>query len=57
MLSLALSAVVFFIAYYFLRRIFDDMELPRGISRTLLTFSLALALACVAAALLDRFLT
>ena len=57
MLNIVLSAVAYFIAYYALKRTFDDMDLPRGMTRSLLTFSLATAFAYGIAALVDRLVT
>ena len=53
MLSLAVSTVVFFAAGYFLKRYFDGMDIPKGMTRNLMVFTLALLAAYVVAAAVD----
>ena len=38
MLSLALSAVAFFVASYFIKRYPDDMGIPKSMTRSLVIF-------------------
>jgi len=45
MLSLVLSTITYFVAYYLIKRYLDNMDIPRGITRGLLIFSLALGIA------------
>ncbi len=45
MLSLVMSTIGFFVASSFIRRYFDDMGLPKGMTRGLLVFCLASAIA------------
>jgi VIT1/CCC1 family predicted Fe2+/Mn2+ transporter len=54
MLSLAVSTVAFFVFGYFLRRWADDNDIPKGMTRNISVFVVALALAYGAAWLVDR---
>lgn len=45
MLSLVLSTLAFLAASYFIKRRLESAGIPKGITRTLLVFSLALAIA------------
>lgn len=45
MLALLLSTAAFFIASHYLKRYMDEHDLPRGSTRTVLVFALALACA------------
>ena len=54
-LSLFVSTVVFFAATFLIRRQFDEMDLPKGMTRSVTIFALALALAYGAGWLADRF--
>ena len=56
MLSLVLSTAVFLVASHFIRRRFDAMALPKGITRSALIFSLALAIAYVVAFIADKLI-
>jgi hypothetical protein len=49
LLSLVVSTIVFFAASYFIKRRFDEMDLPRGMTRNVTIFVLALAIAYGAA--------
>ena len=53
MLTLALAAVVYLVAGYFIRRQLDEMGIPKGMTRGLLIFVCALAVAYGTAALLE----
>lgn len=41
--SLVASTVAFFVASYFIKRWLEDNDIPKGMTRGLLVFSLALA--------------
>jgi hypothetical protein len=49
MTSLVVSTIVYFIAAYFIKRQFDEMDIPKGMVRSLTIFALALALSYGAA--------
>ena len=51
LLSLVVSTIAFFAASYFIKRRFDEMDLPRGMTRNVTIFVLALAIAYGVAAL------
>ncbi len=53
MVSLVVSTIVFFVASYMIKRRFEDMDLPKGMTRSLMVFSLSLALAYAAAVAVD----
>ena len=53
MRSLVISTIVFFAASFFIKRRFEGMGLPKGMTRSLMVFCLALAAAYGAAALVD----
>jgi VIT1/CCC1 family predicted Fe2+/Mn2+ transporter len=53
MLSLVLSTIVFFAASYAIKRYLDDAEIPKGITRTIVIFVLALALSYAVAAIVE----
>ncbi|HUN68167.1 MAG TPA: hypothetical protein VMU46_05175 [Burkholderiales bacterium] len=55
MLSLVVSTIVFFVASFFIKRHFEGMGLPKGMTRSLMVFCLALAVAYGAAAAVDWF--
>ena len=44
-LSLVVSTIAFFVASYFIKRHFDEMDLPKGMTRSVTIFVLALAVA------------
>jgi len=54
MLTFALSTIAYFVASYFIRRTLAGMAIPRGLTRGLLIFACALAVACGVATLVDR---
>jgi hypothetical protein len=45
MLSFFLSTIAFFVAGFFIRRYLDDMGVPKGMTRGLVVFVIALAAA------------
>ena len=53
MLTLTLSAVAYFVAGHFIRRHLDASGIPKGMTRGLLIFTCALAVAYGVAALLE----
>jgi hypothetical protein len=53
MLSLILSTIAFFVASYLIKRYMDAADMPKGITRNVLIFSLALAAAYGVAAMVD----
>lgn len=53
MLTLSLAAVAYFVAGYFIRRFLDASGIPKGMTRGLLIFSCALAVAYGVAAALE----
>ncbi len=55
MLSLALSTVAFFIAGYFANRRLDEMGIPKGMTRGLVTFCAAALVSYGVAFLVDWF--
>lgn len=42
-LSLGLSTVAFFVTSFFMKRYLDGMDIPKGMTRSLTIFSVALA--------------
>ncbi|HSN41708.1 MAG TPA: hypothetical protein VLT92_16140 [Burkholderiales bacterium] len=57
MLSIVVSTIAYFAASYFIKRYLDDMDIPRGMTRSALIFSLALAVAYGVAAIVDHIAT
>jgi hypothetical protein len=55
-LTLVLSTIAFFVASYFLKRWADENEFPKGMTRSLGIFVLALAIAYGIAWLVDRMI-
>ena len=43
--SLVVSTIAFFVASYLIKRHFDEMDLPKGMTRSVTIFVLALAVA------------
>lgn len=43
MLSLVISTIVYFIAAFFIKRQFDEMDIPKGMTRSIVIFVLAAA--------------
>lgn len=56
MFALLLSVVAFFVAGHYLKRYLDEQGLPRGLTRSVLVFSLALAVAYGVEAVVSRYL-
>lgn len=56
MRSLVVSTIVYFVAAFFIKRQFEAMDIPRGMTRSVMTFCLALLAAYAAAATLDWLL-
>ena len=54
MLSIIISTIVFFIAAWYFRRYLDQQEIPRGMTRALLIFTLAALVSWGAGALVIR---
>lgn len=55
MLSLILSTIAFFVATYFIRRYLDGMDIPKTMTRGIVVFVLALAVAYGIAFLVELF--
>lgn len=53
MLSFFLSTIAFFVAGFFIRRYLDDMGVPKGMTRGLVVFVIALAAAYAVAWIVD----
>jgi hypothetical protein len=52
--SLLVSTVVFFVASYFIKRWMEGNDIPKGVTRSITIFTLAVALAYGAGWLVDR---
>jgi hypothetical protein len=50
MRDIVVSTIAYFVAAFFLKRQFDDMDIPRGMTRSAMIFALALAAAYAAQA-------
>jgi len=53
MWSLVISTIVFFVASFFLKRKLEEMGIPKGTTRGVVMFTLAIAAAYVAGAAVD----
>jgi hypothetical protein len=53
MLSLVVSTIAFFVAAYFIKRYLEEMGIPKGMTRGITVFVLALVLAYGAAWIVD----
>ncbi len=53
MLSLAVSTVAYFVSAFFLRRRFDEVGIPKTMSRALVIFAVALLVSYGAGVLVD----
>ena len=53
MLSIVVSTVAFFVASFFIKRYLDDMEIPKGMTRSMVIFCLALGIAYGVAFVVD----
>ncbi len=49
MLGIILSTIAYFVASHYIRRYMDNMDMPKGMTRSVLIFSLALIVAYVVA--------
>lgn len=54
MLSLPLSAVAYFVANHYFKRYLDDMGAPKGLTRSVVIFCLAIMVAYGVAFIVDR---
>jgi len=53
MLSIVLSTIAFFVSTYYIRRYLENMGLPKGMTRGVLIFSIALIISYVVALAAD----
>jgi len=53
MRSLIVSTIAYFVAAFFIKRQLDAMEIPRGMTRSLIVFCLAMLAAYVASDAVD----
>jgi uncharacterized membrane-anchored protein len=53
MLSVVLSTIAFFVSSYYIRRYLENMGLPKGMTRGVLVFSLALIISYAVALAAD----
>jgi VIT1/CCC1 family predicted Fe2+/Mn2+ transporter len=53
MLSIVLSTIAFFVSSYYISRYLDNMGLPKGMTRGVLVFSIALLISYVVALAAD----
>jgi hypothetical protein len=53
MLGLVVSTIVFFVAAYFIKRYLEEMGIPKGMTRSVSVFVLALAIAYGVAWIVD----
>jgi hypothetical protein len=53
MLSFVVSTVAFFVASFFIKRYLDDMGIPKGFTRSIVIFCLALMIAYGSAFVVD----
>ena len=53
MLSIFISTIVFFIAAWYFRRYLDEQEIPKGMTRGVLIFTLAAAVSWGVSALVN----
>jgi hypothetical protein len=54
MAAIIVSTLVFFVAGFFIKRKLEDMDIPAGMTRNILVFSLASLLSYIAAVLVDK---
>ena len=54
--SVFVSTIAFFVASYFVKRYLDGIDIPKGMTRSLMIFSIALAIAYGVALIVDRVL-
>ena len=53
MRDIVVSTIAYFVAAFLLKRQFDDMDIPRGMTRSAMIFALALAAAYAAQTAVD----
>ena len=53
MRDIVVSTIAYFVAAFFIKRQFDDMDIPRGMTRSALVFALALGAAYAAQTAVD----
>ena len=53
MLSIVVSTIAFFVSSYYISRYLDNMGLPKGMTRGVLVFSIALIISYVVALAVD----
>lgn len=53
MLNLVISTIVFFVASWYIKRYLDEQEIPKGMTRGVLIFTLAALLSCGAGWAID----
>jgi hypothetical protein len=56
MAGLIASTIVFFVASYVIKKQFDEMDIPKGMTRSFTIFVLAAALSYAAGWLIDRLM-
>ena len=56
MLSIVISTIAFFIVSHYLKRYLDEHDIPKGTTRTVLVFTLALAASYGIAYIADHLL-
>jgi hypothetical protein len=56
LVSIVLSTIVFFVAGFFIKRYLDGMDIPKGMTRSITIFVLALGVAYGVAFLVDKIL-
>ena len=54
--GMVLSTIAYFVASYFIKRRLEEMDIPRGLTRSIVIFVLALGVAYGVAFLVDRML-
>lgn len=54
MAAIIVSTIVFFVASFFIKRKLEDMDIPAGMTRYMLVFSIALAISYAVAWLVDK---
>jgi hypothetical protein len=57
MLGFVLSTLAFFVASHFVKRYLDDMEIPKGMTRSIVIFVAAAIIAYGVAFVVDRIVT
>ncbi len=55
--SLVLSTIVYFVASFFIKRYLEEVGIPKGMTRSISIFALALVPAYCVAFLMDRMLS